>query len=429
MNVALNVRSLSLMFLAAAIAASGETTGCANRDAVVVSNPNRLGGHAWPLVQQTGTQPVQWTQFAPATTSKFYQGIVPGPDKNIWFVDRNGDSVVKMTMTGAITSYHVGQQAYDLNAGADGKMYVGTAGGVAQLTTSGTIRLFALPGGDVMTYDNLTIGPDGNVWFPSAGHVNKIAPSGAITAFAYASGSTNNVRAGIARGPDGNLWFTDYDAQSIGKVAPGTGVVTEFSLPDQGIACRPTDIIAGRDGNVWADCMEGLFVRVTPVGAATSYANPWTTSNSSDELSIGPDKNIWFIGFYGGIGDLDPVNLSITGYLPNYVADQTYTLALGPDGNFWIASETGHIDVFILKVLSVNPAIIGFGFIGQQQTVTVAEQGTKKWTASSSNTAVATVAQGTPGNKFVVTAIGSGSCTVTLKDKIGNRIGVPVSVP
>jgi streptogramin lyase len=425
----MNVRSIRLASVAVAITLCTLITSCANRGAVMAPSLGRAVGQAAPLVQQSGNLPVQWTQFTPSTPSKIYQGIVAGPDKNMWFDDRNGDSIVKMTMTGAATVYPLGHKTYDLAAGADGKLYVGTSGGVAQVAMSGSSALFALPGSDVMTFDNLTLGPDGNVWFPSSAHVNRMTPAGMITPFAYPSGSSNNITAGITRGPDGNLWFTDYDAHAIGNVVPGTGVVTEFSLSGQGINCRPTDIVAGRDGNLWADCVEGLFVRVTPAGVATSYPNPWTTSNSSDQLAIGPDKNIWFVGFYGGIGELDPVDLSITGYLPNYVGDQTYTLALGPDGNFWIGTETGHVDVFILNVLSVSPSKLTFGLIGQKQTVTVTEPGTKKWTATSSNTAVATVTPGSAKNKFVVTAVGSGSCSVTFKDKVGNSIPVPVSVP
>jgi|GEM_PF-6591496 len=56
------------------------------------------------------------------------------------------------------------------------------------------------------------------------------------------------------------------------------------------------------------------------------------------------------------------------------------------------------------------------------------ETGNPNLSASSRNTAVATVAPGMTFNSFVVTGTGAGSATVTVKDTKKNYFAVPVRV-
>ena len=98
-------------------------------------------------------------------------------------------------------------------------------------------------------------------------------------------------------------------------------------------------------------------------------------------------------------------------------------LQTGPDGNIWVTTVgQQHIYVLIVNPLAVVPTNVKFTDIGQNDTATA-------WTATSSNTAVATVTKGSPSSNFTVTSVGSGSCKVTIADAAGNSVKVKIAVP
>ena len=86
------------------------------------------------------------------------------------------------------------------------------------------------------------------------------------------------------------------------------------------------------------------------------------------------------------------------------------------------------VNVYVIDVLNVTPNSLTFPTAGQQQTLTVTENGASKWTARSTKTSVATVAPGGSGNTFVVTSIAAGSAKITVKDPKGNLFPVQVVV-
>ena len=109
-------------------------------------------------------------------------------------------------------------------------------------------------------------------------------------------------------------------------------------------------------------------------------------------------------------------------YLPNYIA-------VGPDGNIWMSDDSlRQIEVFIVDPIAVVPDGLTFPNVGGMQSVTVTEQGTSVWTASTNNPLVATVAQGQMSDQFVVTATGTGKCGIVVADSKGNKYTFPVVV-
>jgi virginiamycin B lyase len=385
---------------------------------------------AAPEVHQTGAIPINWTQFTPGTPSGIYLGIARGPDNNIWFTDPADSLLLRITNTGLTTHFRIhppppGTGANNLAVGADNKLYVEAGSFIAQVTTSGTIRYFSTVT-DAANLGGISKGPDGNVWFLEKTHVAKITPIGTVTEYPFPS-AVQTASDGIAAGPDGNVWFGEGNA-IIAKIVPATGAITEYNVSP---SCSPSGIggvATGSDGNVWFDC-SGSLIQITPNGASTRFFNPWGTAATAADLTRGADGKVWFVGSTAGVvGNIDPKTFTITAFVPPSQSDRPQALALGRDGNFWLTTATGHIDVYIIKVLSVTPSTLTFTSVGQMQTLTVAQTGTKKWTATTSNAAVATVVQGSPASKFVVTARGSGSCTITVKDSIGNSFSVSVTV-
>jgi len=157
------------------------------------------------------------------------------------------------------------------------------------LTVFGRIVELALPappgGGFSLFPQQITVGRDNDLWFRVAsaqlGHVSRNGRQ--ITLVPIPSSGS-----GIARGADGNIWFGT--AGGIGRLAPRSGAVDEFALPDIG---GPQDVVAGPDGNLWALGFDHI-ARITTAGVVTSFPIPTPSFSSGNHLAAGPDGNVWF---------------------------------------------------------------------------------------------------------------------------------------
>ena len=373
-------------------------------------------------VLQNGGSPQNWTTFSPKGSGGHFVGVVVGPDNNLWFDDANNEVLVRVTMTGSPKILQPSVAPFYLTVGADKKFYVanGDDGQIGTMTTAGVTNRFSTPSGDHPT--SLTLGPDGNVWFIEFHHVGKITKKGVITEFTlpdpFIGGS------GITSGPDGNIWFTENQVSKIGKVTP-TGTVTVFPI---GNSCLPNGIVRAKDGNLWFRCGSNIG-RITPAGVITLVPTTTTGNNFVQDMAEGPDGDPWFTDDNTGIHEIDTSTLAITDFTPPNSGFNNYTLITGPDGNVWVGAIPDVINVYIPNPLSVTPKSIAFTGNGQMKTLTVTESGTHAWTATSSNIAVATVAQGGKASQFVVTSVGTGKATITIADAVGNLFKVKVSVP
>lgn len=373
------------------------------------------------VLQKGGGTP-NWTTFSPTGSGGHFVGVVVGPDKNLWFAEANNERLNRITMTGALKVLSPSVPPFYLTLGADKKFYVtnGDDNSIGTMTTTGVTARFGTPSGDHPT--SLTLGPDGNVWFIEFRHVGKITKKGIITEFAlpetFIGGS------GITSGPDGNIWFTENQVSKIGKVTP-TGTVTEFPI---GNSCLPNGIVSAKDGNLWFRCGSNVG-RITPAGTITLVPTTTTGNNFVQDMAKGPDGNPWFTDDNTGIHEIDTSTLAITDFTPPNSGFNNYTLITGPDGNVWVGAIPNVINVYIPNPLSVTPKSLTFTGNGQMKTLTVTESGTHAWTAASSDTTVATVAQGGRANQFVVTSVGSGKAMITVADAVGNSFKVKVTVP
>jgi streptogramin lyase len=258
-------------------------------------------------------------------------------------------------------------------------------------------------------------------------HIGKITPGGTVTNYPYGDSTTNNYFGAITRGPDGNIWVAEYFNQNLEKTVPGSGAQTTISLVSQG--CNPTGIVSAA-GNLYVSCTSNNLLKVTTSGTITPYYNAFGFSFGGNNLAIGPDGNPWFgTSSSNMIGEFNTTNNAMSFFFPpnNYGTNSAVTA--GPDGNIWtIDSSSRTVDIYILNVIGVSPQTLTFTAGGQNQTVTVTEPGTSSWTATSSKTSVATVAQGSPANKFTVSSVAAGTAKIIVNDAIGNSIVVHVTV-
>jgi len=263
--------------------------------------------------------------FAIPTADADATSLIAGPDGNLWFAERYGNKIGRVSPDGTITEFPLLQGS--------------------------------------SSPSQIISGPGGALWFTESGKIGKITTAGTITDFPIST-----TPRGIAVGSDGNIWFLTYSG--LGKLA-SSGTATTVTLPDAGSF---SNFISGADGNFWASG-NNKIVKITPSGTVTQY-NSYISS-----LAPGPDGNIWFGESYGlgyitpsgtitriypgtggytyYVGATSGTNLLLrgsgriavattAGMLTEVITSSIYTssstaasLAAGPDGNLWFIDGGG----------------------------------------------------------------------------------------
>jgi virginiamycin B lyase len=421
----------SLVFLALACALTGcSVSGEQTRPDVPGYPTYRIA----PLVQQKG-KGVQWIAFTPHTIGALDSAMALGPDGNVWFFDEDADRLARISGNGAVKEFSfesvAGGSGVSMTVGADKAFYIGDeSSSIIRMTVKGAVQAFPIPSGDATSTDGMALGSDGNVWFAEFNHIAKITPSGKITEFAYPPGYSTNQYGGVTTGSDGNVWFAESSNNAIGRVVPSTGKVTMFPIP----TCTPAAVVLGNDKNVWFFCLSGapLLGYVTPKGKVATFAigGAFGSNETEQFCARGPDGEPWCAsGSDGTVFRVDTSSHTVTNFTPPLGAGvRPDAVALGSDGNLWVDSVGGDLDVLVTNPMKVTPTKLSFSGSGQEKTVSVSETGTSSWTAKSSNTGVATVAQGSSKSLFSVTSVGKGRCKITISDGVGNRVAVKVTV-
>jgi streptogramin lyase len=262
------------------------------------------------------------------------EGIVDGPDGNVWFADSIGRQIGRITPDGVVTTFPTpgtDVEPVEITVGPDGNLWFTSSEGIGRSTTAGAITLFELDA----TSRGLTAGPDGNLWFTTLTQIGRITPSGTVT---YFSDPENPVSAprGITTGPDGNLWFTSSNSDRIGRITPG-GTITTFT-DSSGNLDDPRQIVSGPDGRLWVTSMgSNRIARVTTAGAISSFSTGGL--DEPEAITVGPDGNVWFTA------DEETVVARISGPFNDITTFPTTSgiatrITGGPDGDIWFTMDT-----------------------------------------------------------------------------------------
>jgi streptogramin lyase len=406
--------------------------GCQDRSGVATPWATSQN-EAHPLVVQGGSKTPSWGQFQVISGYGLFD-IARGPEGDLWLTDRGDDSIIRFSPSGKSANFAIPNMAgapVDLTEGPDLSMWFTMDGGkVGRLTRSGGVRVFSLPYPN-QTLGGIITGPDGNLWFTqnqgnSFAAVNRISPSGKFLTYYPLPNSASDPN-DLILGSDGNVWVNAPGADSITRVT-ANGSTTQFYNPFGGASC----ITSGPDGNIWFSTPSYIGY-MTPTGDVTGY---FLLGGNAECITAGPDDHLWVMT---ANRPLVLVRIALNGTQQFYSLkgpDITgNAIITGPDGNIWFTeyfdgNESGAIGVYIRKVLKVSPSSVTFTGIGQTADLSAKEKGFDgSLTAATSNSAVATVTNGTSKDTFVVTAVGSGSATVTIADDEKNTYPVSVSVP
>jgi virginiamycin B lyase len=235
---------------------------------------------------------------------------------NLYFTT-TGDEIGRITPTGQITQ-NFAPGGTDLAVGADGNLWTALGNTVERITPGGVVTNYAIPTPNAQA-GSITAGADGNIWFEetSTDTLGRINPTtGAITEFPLFQGAFYSATdyGGLTAGPDGNVWFVSPIFYQIGKITPG-GTVTEYTLPSNGN--QPEQITAGPDGNVYitqptynAGRVADQIGQITPSGQITEFALPLLGGHTSFSTGIttGPGGTIDF-NTTSGLASITPAGV------------------------------------------------------------------------------------------------------------------------
>lgn len=400
--------------------------------APIASSPG-AGFGAHPDISQSGGGGA-WIAVHDAIGGSTQQDMVAGPDQAMWFVDTNLSQIGRIDMTKKIKEFPTkspGAAPLAITVGPDGALWFteSNAKALGRMTTAGVASEFSTVIGGVNYFPSsgITVGPDNNLWFtafPQA--VIRATTAGQMTVFNLNNGC-NPKR--IKVGPDHNFWMSE-DCPDVERLKTN-GTLNQYPTPDGGYAW---DITTGSDGNLYASSTGGYDVyQIKTAGTVTALKSPTYNWGTRGVLAVGSE--IWFVG-EGSSGLNLIAKLKLPGLTfptptkpgpPTLYDTRTEYFAMGPDGNVWFTNDNSYIGVDVLMALKLVPQTATIA-PSTTVTITVTEKGyTGPWTASSSNTGVATVAPGSPG-QFVVTGVAAGTATITIKDNTLNSAPAKITV-
>ena len=230
-----------------------------------------------------------------------YQGVVLGPDGDIWMCDGGfGSTLDRFPRHGPVQKYQLGYEPAQLTVGSDGAFWLTTNGStILRVTTA--LKITAYPVTDFLA-GGIVTGGDGNVWFVEQFHIGRITPRGQLKEYPITIGSKQFEsigETGIAWGPDGHLWFgASAYGDFIVNLDPATGAIRTVAADD--ISGGP--VIAGPDGNIWytngwTRSYQTALVQLTPSGQATTYDGPqgYIQPGTPQGMIAGPDGALWFV--------------------------------------------------------------------------------------------------------------------------------------
>jgi streptogramin lyase len=297
------------------------------------------------------------------------RSIASGPDGNLWLTDEQNGAVVKVTPTGAITTYAVGGYPLYIASSSNTLVYSdGQASQLSVMTRNGIATVYPAPGSE---YPNFVARKDdGTVLFIDGANSND-----GIGTFDPASGTyaalAQAPRPGLRylfNGPDGNMWFTDGSGDvgaylkfilttSPAALSLGYGTCSEsFTVAESGYG--GTFSIASQN------------IGIATVSPSTGDANTTFTttaiSEGSTSISVRDSKqNIVSAPVVVHAGCSNPDTFYYTGQQQKFVVPSGVTnITVGVYGAAGWRAKGGYVDATIPVTPGESLAI----FVGEKGT-------------------------------------------------------------
>lgn len=279
-------------------------------------------------------------------------GIVLGPDGNLWVTEQSSGSVVRLAPDGTVVSRHaVGADPTTIAVGPGNRVWVAVTGAKQLVYFDATAPAPApvvVATGSTCGPVGLAAGGDGRMYFtlPSDGACNGGA-SELGTVAGDGTGPVTRAAAGGGRAYDleasgGKLYVPDFDGDVIRRVSQGTGfsVETSVGIPTSGGA--PNGIAADAAGNLWVtEFSSGKVARFAPSqsgGAAVEFTPAGGTLTNPFGIVASADGHI----YVAGRGSANVVRLDGDGTGFAYYGipgSGPFTIVDGPDGDLYLTDQ------------------------------------------------------------------------------------------
>lgn len=419
---------------AIAVAACSHSTPAATRVHVKPSVPR---------VVQASIEHPGWAVFSPignAGIVAIAAGFSTHVWASVWNADANDAEVLRIAFDGSSDAIKLPTRQADpagLVAGPRGDMWVAEA-------AVGKIGEITMPDGPIVEFPlhragaspiALAVGADRDLWYVDDAHgiVGKMTSDGATTEFRLPDTTRCT---GIAANPAGGVWYSGFGGDvkagyraHVGMVSPD-GKVTEYRIAGD---MRPTGVAIGGDGNAWVAVEsvrgDGEIVRVTPSGMMRAY----DAMGQPDAIAAdGTDTLDFTLASSPSFGEITLGGQVSTLPLPGGANARAGALSVAPNGDEWFVGTTGTTTALYVRLpskIDVSPASITLDVAGASQKIKVSEKKySGKWTVQSSDDGIADATGGKLTGEFTVVAISQGTCTLTIADRKGGSILVPVTV-
>lgn len=191
--------------------------------------------------------------------------------------------------------------------------------------------------------NELTLDAQGNVWFTefNADTLGRLDPHTGLMQH-YPLSATRSVQTlfpyGVTIDPQGMVWFTESSNDHIGRLDPATDNIRFFTPP--GPTMPLMEIASDAQGTIWATSFNaGLLFRLDPrTGTFTSYSAPFTGPDTGGlyGLVVTPTGEVWVtVAAENVLARLDMAAHRFIYYRIPTAGSLPLALAMGPDHTLW----------------------------------------------------------------------------------------------
>ena len=236
-------------------------------------------------------------------------------DRNgtIWFDDRRDATLTALDLSGAFTTYRIGEprppetgdnRPPRISAAIGIRLAIGPDGEAWFARTRPTPQVGRVRGGarydippEIGTVDQLARGGDGSLWYRNRAQFGRITASGAFThaplPAELAMRGAGAVATELKAGPGKTMWLTNG---STIVQTDGTSVLRTIALPNATTSAY--DLVTACDGSLYVAETVPQIAHVLPNGHIDEY--PADGFFSTRHLARGVDCRIWLSGFGNG---------------------------------------------------------------------------------------------------------------------------------
>jgi virginiamycin B lyase len=309
-------------------------------------------------IPHAGAQQSDLSEFPVPTANALLQGIVTGPDGNLWVAERTANAIARVTPAGAVTEFPLptaDASPFWLAVGPDGALWFTEISGnrIGRMAVDGSVTEYPVPT-PLSQPTGLAAGPDGALWFTErmGNRIGRITTGGVVTE--YMLPRANSGPYGIAAGPDGAMWFTEQAGNRIGRITTGGVVTMEFPL--QPANRVPSGIVAGPDGALWFVERAGQTVgRMTTAGAVTKF--DLAAGSDPVDITVGPDGNLYATELGGNhVAQVTPAG-AVTEFPVPTAGSQPFGITNGP-GGLWFTEAAGNQVGRLQVVFDDTPPVV-----------------------------------------------------------------------